>query len=217
MADNTTHLISQAPDGWTNVVPAEAGYTNTIATCTQLMADSSSINADANTAAGRSAYDKNIRRQRAALWLRDDQQPSVTLAFNVLDGPTKDHPERCPKFLVCGGISQAVYDQLSNPFTGQDATYQSIRNAVIYFAENNQDQGRLFLWVEDNKQPQSTDWIYPIFQWAIYNDLALAAEGPTPESPVGVPEDYSNQDQLFAGHRWTIKPRTWKLKRWQDA
>jgi hypothetical protein len=212
----TTHILNQSHPDWTNVVPALGSqYQSMRSTCTQLIRESTSTS-HINDGISPSAYNINIRRLRAALWLRTvDSQ--VTVAFNVLEGPT-DQQKRCPKFLICAGISQDIYNNLSNPFTAEDPTYRSIRQAAVYFLTNNQDtpdpsayRGRLYLWVDQNNQPQNGDWIYPIFQCAIFNDTAIQEGNTPPESHDGVPEQYPNQT------RWTNSMKTWKLKRWQDC
>jgi hypothetical protein len=214
----TTHLISQSPQGWTNVVPALGQqYLPTINTCTGLIQNSTQISL-INSTISATDYDRNIRRLRAALWLRSSDS-QVAIAFNVLEGPTDNYPGRCPKFCICVGISLQVYNNLSSPFTTQDPTYQSIRQAAIYFSNNNQDQpsgsdyrGRLYVLVAQNNQPLNGDYVYPIFQCATHNDTAIKEGSTAAEGSQGVLESYSG-----SGTRWPSSVTSWKLKRWQDA
>jgi hypothetical protein len=193
-------MITRAPAGWTNVDSSNVAALLPI--CISLIKNSSQINSGA-TFAATSVHDDVIKYNRSAFWLRADQQ--ITIAFHSLDGPTRYHPERCPKFFVDVGISQKVFDGLPQPFDPKSVDYQSIRNGVIYFAQQNQSTARLYLWIEECGFPQAGDWIKPIFDYAIYKE--------TEDSPAGVCEDYSNQKELFptGDPRWCNKMRTWKL------
>jgi hypothetical protein len=192
-------LDSTAPNGWTNL---PSGDTNNIKNCADLLTNStftSGINNNANP----SFFQSNIVHGRTALWLRDDGL--VTVAFHSLDGPT-DHPGRHPKFCVCAGIDQSLTPV--NP--PNDPTYQSIQSAVNSFVERNQHKARIYVWVEGQNQPVAGDFIYPVFQYAINNEIA-SSEG---ESPGGVPEDYSHQP---GKGRWPKNITTWKLKKVHHA
>jgi hypothetical protein len=153
----------------------------------------------------------NIQHQRTALWLRNDQL--VTIAFHTLDGPTTvaSGPKRHPKYCVCAGIDQSLY--VPAPLASDDVTYQSVRDAVIFFAKNNQAiDRRIYIAVEQGNGPQNGDWIYPIYDCAIRTDIASGEN----ETSRGFPEAYPQHTQRKRP-RWPANLTTWKLKRWQDA
>src|SRR5438132_6725275 len=112
------------------------------------------------------------------------------------------HPERYPKFCVCVGITDAIpKENLPN-----DATYQMIRDGVTYFASNNENTARLYLWHETGNPPHDDDKINTIFVYAKQHEIASDEH----ELPNGVEETY---DQGGAGKgRWRHNLTTWKLK-----
>jgi hypothetical protein len=192
-----------APNGWNNIL---SGDTANIVTCADMITNSTQTSG-INNALSPGDLDALISRRRVALWLRSDGL--ATLAFHTLDGPTvPDPPKRTPKYCVCTGIDQSL-TPLPDPLPHNDPTYQSIRDAVIAFAKNNESRARLFITVAQGNGPVSGDWIYPIFQRAINHDIA-SKEG---ETSHGASETYHQS----ASGRWPTNLTTWKLKKSQDA
>lgn len=197
-----------APVGWTNVPDTDMA---SISVCADLITNSTAQVSNLNNNASPGKLQTNIHYQRTALWLRNDQL--VAIAFHTLDGPTKVNSgqKRHPKYCVCAGIDQSLYVPTPPPLDPGDDTYQSIRNAVIAFAKDNQAvDRRIYIVIGQGNGPQPGDWIYPIYDCAIRNDAAFG-EG---ETSAGVQEDYSKQPKPA---RWTANLTTWKLKKWQDA
>jgi len=132
-----------------------------------------------------------IKKGWMALWLKDGSH--VTIAFHALAGPLKNPPSgRHPKFCVCVGIDTKPASSLNVT----DEPYKSIRAAVSSFAQNNKVTP-LYMLVDQEQQPTTADWVYPIMQCAIKNDVA---------SGEPVDEDYSTQS------RWPAHPRSWKFR-----
>jgi hypothetical protein len=193
-------IIPTAPSGWNNIASSDSAD---IQICADLIA-SSTQNSGLNTNSNSSpvSISRNIKARRAALWLRNDQL--VTIAYHSFDGPTSPDYSRSPKFCVCAGIDESL-TPLPYPLLATNPVYTSIRDAVAYFATNNQGAARIYLLMGD-VQPNPRDWIYPIFQCAINNDIAFTEK----ELTDGIPERYATQG---IHPRWPVNITTWKLKR----
>jgi hypothetical protein len=172
----STGIPMGLPGSWSNITEP-----STIDACSKLIAASTGLSAP--------DQQKNVQELRTAIWQRGDQL--VAIAFHSLYGPTdKDNNS---KFCVCAGVDESL--DLTDKKT-KDEVYQSIRGAVIAFANQNSRSGKAYI-VLGQGQSLSGSRIDPIFQLVLANDVSS--------------EQQEKYTQPRSG-RWPPTLTTYKLK-----